>query len=896
MFSYQFGLSLKGSFYFHLLLAFYILSCKVEKQEEGAIPIPNIIDSVSVYSRIPILHVIDSLETLDRLDSCLILLDSLKQIVHQTDLVYIKLRTQYTNQKLNKIWIKPDWVSPDTSKLSCEDKIWSAYFNYKSRMNLNDFSKKLEKLKNTNTLIGSCFTTFNIPQKKILLELSDFAQYEIEEYELADSIYHLTEDFIDKYKITDTVYQLKVYSGHANIKRHLSEYEFAQHYVFKAFDLMKDPFTNPTFPKLLNDLAIMKMSQGFDDEILPLVDSAYTISLNQKDTFQLLRSMFISGVFYNYTKEYFKADSIYNLILTYPRKHYSYNEIIMRKFQNSIAHKNVLRSNTLYHQIKSQYVNFAKERKAYFKTIESNYFQLIGQQKNSIKSINEAISISDPLLTLKDDDLGPPTTYVSEIRDMTLFYLGLRNKLLTSIYRETHNKLLLRQSIANYLYIDSLFSQNCMFTDDANEFHAMDIMNEVYFEGMKLFYEIHQETGDYKYVEYINTYSERLRAKVFYRNISKKSIVSSISDPETKDLISTEAKISQEIAMSKDDAKFVSHKALLLKRDSILSILKTKNVTVYNKLYSIEIPNTDKILTWCKKQGYNIIAFNEGQNNEYIITQYTDSINISYIPESDSLMYYANLFKNDWTNPTFRSQLKKILNAINTPYSNYIILADGKLNEIPLHMLYVIEDLGNKDFSKNYVFYSYSLIRLLEREINIEELEKINSLASFSLADYGDIELPYTFIESKNIENRIKTQFSAYRGKNATVPNLIKQLARVDVIHIATHGRASNVSYNFSGIHLYKAFLSSNNLTYKATEVKTKIVILSICNGTNGFILNGEGIQSVSRAFGSNSVNFIIGYNDLINDRISKLSITKIFNNNRIKINFIKKNVYNIIN
>ena len=880
--------------FLYVLIIFNLLSCIEIKHNDAGSSNLTPIDTISVYYRIPDLNYIDSLEAGSNFVSTLNSLTYIRRS-YPKDSLYLNIRILYTQ---NKIFKNRNFLPNGISNLhsSEEDFFWYSYYKFKTDHELANQANSLSAIKKLLGGMSSCFTSYTIPQKNILLELSDFAQYEIEEYELADSLYHLTEDFIDKYKINDTAYQLKVYSGHANIKRHLSEYEFAQHYVFKAFDLMKDPFTNPTFSKLLNDLAIMKMSQGFDAEILPLVDSAYTISLNQRDTFQLLRSMFISGVFYNYSKEYINADSIYNLILTYPRKHYSYNEIIMRKFQNSIAHKNVLRSNTLYHQIKSQYVNFAKERKAYFKTIESNYFQLIGQQKNSIKSINEAISISDPLLTLKNDDLGPPTAYVSEIRDMTLFYLGLRNKLLTSIYRETHNKEVLRQSIANYLYIDSLFSQNCMFTDDANEFHAMDIMNEVYFEGMKLFYEIHQETSDFKYVEYINTFSERLRAKVFYRNISKKSIASSISDPETKELIVKETKISQEIAMSKDDAKYVSHKALLLKRDSILSILKTKNVTVYNKLYSIEIPKIDKILKWCKKQGYSIIAINEGQNGEYILTQYTDSIRISYIRESDSLIYFANLFKNDWANPNLKSQLKKILNTINTVYTNYIILVDGKLNETPLHILYAIEDPSNKDFSKNYLFYSYSLIRLMEREINIEELEKINSLASFSLADYGDMELPYSYIESKAIEKKIKCQFEAFRGRNATITNLKDQLRKVDALHIATHGISSNASYNFSGIQLADGFQSINDLSSNILQVNSKSIILSICNSVNGRNYIGERVQSLIKSFGFNSVRIVIGYSGPLNDKFSVSILNKILLNSKLNINYINSNLLFFIN
>lgn len=213
------------------------LSCTYKSNKQVIEPAVNQpIDTVSVYFRIPNLIKIDSLEALFKIDQAISDLKNLLNEDNEKDRQYLSYRISILEKQTMEVFSLTE---------DCETNFWLLYFKYKSAKADNKIQIADSLFRKSLRQISNCWNSYNIPQKNILLELSDFAQYEIEEYALADSLYHLTEDFINKCKITDTAYILKVYSGHANIKRHLSEYEFAQHYVFKAFNIMKDPLGNP---------------------------------------------------------------------------------------------------------------------------------------------------------------------------------------------------------------------------------------------------------------------------------------------------------------------------------------------------------------------------------------------------------------------------------------------------------------------------------------------------------------------------------------------------------------------------------------------------------------------------------------------------------------------------
>lgn len=834
------------------------------------------LDSVSIYSRLPILKSLDSLERLSMHDLSLDLLLKITLPENSHDSMYLQQRIHYSKKKLTDISGKEKLLIKETEPVGCEALFWSSYFEYKSYSQSGKLVIATSALNTCLHDIQRCFQGYNIPYKNLLLEYADFCQYSTENYPKADTLYTMAQEYYEKHRDTDSNYLIQVLTGHTNIKRHAAEYEVAQYYLNKAASLMKDPLQNKIFPKLLNDLAIMKFSQGFNDEITPLVDSAYTLAFGLKDTLQFARSMFIKGVYYNFVKEYQKADSLYLKISEYPHQYYSKGEIGMRLLQNAISKQDVKLSKKYMAQVNLGMRSFGPERMAYFKTIESNYHKLNKNYPLAIKSINEAIRFSEPLLIIANNSISPPPNRINEIKDMSLHYLGLRCRLLSELYHFTENRIYRENAEKNYLYIDSLFSENCLFTDDANEFHAMDIMNDVYMQGMKLFYDKYQESNEQKYLEYITTLSERLRSKVLYRNINKQALANTIKDTSVQRLINEEIEISKLLNLAKGEPKNLKVDILIQKRQTVLDSLKSKSLNDYNRLYGPQSLSIEKIKKWCKDENFNIITFNQDSENNTLIISYSDTVEVKMYNKLDTI--FENLNQDRFSNSNAKYVYDKIFKEFHFKYDNYILYPTGQMSKIPLHTIFAKMDPKDSNYSKNLVFYSFSLKKLIGKDLKLEEMRKFNSLASFSLADKGDMELPYTYLESKYLESIKIKHTEVYRGNKFTKENLLKALNSTELIHIATHGRFSSSSNVFSSIKLYDNFISVKEITSLDLKFIPKYIILTVCNGNTGNYIVGEGQESLIRAFACLDIPVIISTNTIVNDKSAFRIFEKLFN------------------
>ncbi len=191
-----------------------------------------------------------------------------------------------------------------------------------------------------------------------------------------------------------------------------------------------------------------------------------------------------------------------------------------------------------------------------------------------------------------------------------------------------------------------------------------------------------------------------------------------------------------------------------------------------------------------------------------------------------------------------------------------IIIPDAKHANLPLHLLFVQDSvIQNKNL---FTFYSFLKSSLIKKNIDSIINIKYNSALTISIADKGNSELPYTYLESKLIEEHINN-VTIYRGPNSNFKNLIKTNEIYDFVHIGTHGVPSKDSKNKSGLIFNDGFVSANQLSFIQLK-NTKTLLLSACYSNFGEVKIGEGIESVIKAFASNDINIIIGYFYEVND------------------------------
>ncbi|WDD99643.1 CHAT domain-containing tetratricopeptide repeat protein [Thalassomonas actiniarum] len=201
-------------------------------------------------------------------------------------------------------------------------------------------------------------------------------------------------------------------------------------------------------------------------------------------------------------------------------------------------------------------------------------------------------------------------------------------------------------------------------------------------------------------------------------------------------------------------------------------------------------------------------------------------------------------------------------------YDNLLIVPDGALNYLPLSML-TLPGQGSLVESKQ-VSYMPSLgvlSQLLNREVQSREGNKILLLANPAMLQAGNAdeefarvrvgfetgELPYTEKEANSIIEIAGNRVSLLSRKNASKSQLRAQaLADYQIIHFATHGLASTDEPALAGLVLSNA-LSDDNLLLAPEiinlDINAELVVLSGCETALGRLIDGEGLQGLSRVF-----------------------------------------------
>ncbi|WDE04832.1 CHAT domain-containing protein [Thalassomonas viridans] len=201
-------------------------------------------------------------------------------------------------------------------------------------------------------------------------------------------------------------------------------------------------------------------------------------------------------------------------------------------------------------------------------------------------------------------------------------------------------------------------------------------------------------------------------------------------------------------------------------------------------------------------------------------------------------------------------------------YDNLVIVPDGALNYLPLSILSLPGNgmlLENKQVS--YMPSLGVLAQLLSREVPSREENKILLLANPAMlqagkgnaqfarlrAGFETGELPYTEKEANSIMAIAGNRVSLLSRKNASKSQLQAQvLADYQIIHFATHGLASTDEPALAGLVLSNA-LSDDNLLLAPEiinlDINAELVVLSGCETALGRLIDGEGLQGLSRVF-----------------------------------------------
>lgn len=210
------------------------------------------------------------------------------------------------------------------------------------------------------------------------------------------------------------------------------------------------------------------------------------------------------------------------------------------------------------------------------------------------------------------------------------------------------------------------------------------------------------------------------------------------------------------------------------------------------------------------------------------------------------------------------------------------------------------------------VSYSYSAALLNEMLKNKNTGSEVLAFApKFGVPqDSLPFSLPYLKGLNHNEEEVSTIQKSlggrVFKGKEATLQNFVEIAPLYKILHLATHGKASTQSNDFSYLAFtYKLDTLDNELLYAADlynmELRADMVVLSACETGIGKLQQGEGIISLARGFSYAGAKSIVTTLWSVDDKSSLKIMANFYRNlengyrkddalRQAKLDFVKSN------
>lgn len=233
--------------------------------------------------------------------------------------------------------------------------------------------------------------------------------------------------------------------------------------------------------------------------------------------------------------------------------------------------------------------------------------------------------------------------------------------------------------------------------------------------------------------------------------------------------------------------------------------------------------------------------------------------------------------------------------------SKLLIIPDGVLGYVPFEIL--LSKLPKRPtafgshhyFIKNHqISYTYSatLLHQMQRQSQRGKHHFLAFAPTFptkdtALADRGAATrsslnpLIYNTDEVKALQDLLGGDI--YEAATATKANFLKQANNYRILHLATHGKADDVSGNNAYLAFFpqselKDFLLTNQELY-LLDLQADMVVLSACETGIGELQNGEGIISLARGFSYAGAKSIVPTLWSINDQMTIELMTSFYKN-----------------
>jgi CHAT domain-containing protein len=405
----------------------------------------------------------------------------------------------------------------------------------------------------------------------------------------------------------------------------------------------------------------------------------------------------------------------------------------------------------------------------------------------------------------------------------------------------------------------------------------------------KLAYTLWINTSDKKFLEQLLLITEMSRAQVLMDERRSRMKMSGIN-PAVDSLLRQAAQLQQAIMYYQHELlnakENINISSLLQQAEYDLSLLNKKiqqqSFNAINSTNTISIKTLNEFIKHIPA-GVTMLEFAAGNDSSFIIEldnkgiQSVQVIDASHTLHNDILKFMHHWFASGpsamMNEPrNFYTECYSIYHTIFKNRSwkkgqQYVLIPDGMFNYLPFDAL-----ITAPVYQNNFRQWAY-----LFKQAIFSQAYSLAAWHEQQMAKYAPAAFTGFFVSkgqhAQQVELSIEEEYNALRKKmtgqyyinaSATWDAFNKIPGSTGILHISTHA-VSSASDSFPYLQLYDKPFYLFDLRYK--HFSPALVVLSACKTADGSLLEGEGLNSISRGFTAAGAGGVISGLWNVNDK-----------------------------
>lgn len=306
-----------------------------------------------------------------------------------------------------------------------------------------------------------------------------------------------------------------------------------------------------------------------------------------------------------------------------------------------------------------------------------------------------------------------------------------------------------------------------------------------------------------------------------------------------------------------------------------------------NKNKLLAIPSFSDFKTWVEKAGRQsaLLSYYWGESYIYTVAingkNYQHSLDTAINENDKELKSFLNdyfysgpdAFNNDPSTYYKRSNnLLRNWYLLSDTASNIFISADGPLHALPFEALSTSASSPNYMGEKTSITYNFSFLQQMNKPAQQYKKSEV-TVFTFDKPHLGFSALKESENEKKFLSKKFES--GSFEAASMGTEDFISSLQSGSIIHFASHAFANDSSGESFLVLKDKLYLGQ--LQY--TTANCPLIVLAACETGSGQLKQGEGMESLGRAFISKGVDGVISTRWPVDDRATSEIIQLFYKN-----------------